>query len=676
MEPWKRISELRERIDRHNRLYYEQDAPEISDFEYDSLVRELQKLEAEYPLLADPDSPTRKVGGRASERFSKVEHKNIMQSLGNAFSREEIEDFCERIFRAGNEAGMPVDYVVEQKIDGLSVSVEYKGGELFRASTRGDGAVGEDITPNIVHVAGLPRRIDPAIQYLEVRGEVYMPNEAFLKINDMAQIRGDKIFANPRNAAAGSLRQLDPFVTAERNLHIFVFNVQEIKGRQFRTHTESLRFLADLGFNASPGFREAGTTEEVWAAIEAIGESRESLPYGIDGAVVKLNPLELRDRIGQTSKSPRWAIAYKFPPEEKQTELERIDIQVGRTGKLTPVAILKPVRIAGSTVSRATLNNEDFIREKDIRAGDVVIVRKAGDVIPEVVSVVPDSRKADSRPFIMPDVCPSCGAPVVREDGEAASRCTGPDCPAQLFRNIIHFVSKDAFDIDGMGPAIIETLLNQGLIQSVADIFSLKDKEAELLTLDRMGATSVSNLLRSVEEAKDRPMERVIAALGIRNVGVVAARTLAEHFGHVREIMNADEQTLASLPDFGLVTARSVTEFFALPQTAGLLDALEKNGVRLDRKRIVISGVGVFSGKTFVLTGTLPSMTREEASGMILRHGGKVSSSVSAKTDYVLAGEQAGSKLTKAQNLGVRIIGPDEFLQMIPDKSEEDGDPQ
>lgn len=676
MEPWKRISELRELINRHNLLYYEQDSPEISDFEYDSLVRELQKLESEYPLLADPDSPTRKVGGRASERFSKVEHKNIMQSLGNAFSRAEIDDFCARVFRAGGEAGVPVDYVVEQKIDGLSVSVEYKDGALFRASTRGDGAVGEDITPNIVHVAGLPRRIDPAIEYLEVRGEVYMPNEAFLKINDMAQIRGDKIFSNPRNAAAGSLRQLDPAVTAARNLHIFVFNVQEIKGRQFRTHAETLRFLADLGFNASPGFREAGTAEEVWTAIEAIGESRESLPYGIDGAVVKLNSLELRDRIGQTSKSPRWAIAYKFPPEEKQTEIERIDIQVGRTGKLTPVAILKPVRIAGSTVARATLNNEDYIREKDIRAGDAVIVRKAGDVIPEVVSVVPGSRKADSRPFIMPDVCPSCGAPVVREDGEAASRCTGPDCPAQLFRNIIHFVSKDAFDIDGMGPAIIETLLNQGLIQSVADIFSLKDKEAELLTLDRMGATSVSNLLRSVEEAKDRPMERVIAALGIRNVGVVAARTLAEHFGHVREMMDADEQTLASLPDFGLVTARSVTEFFALPQTARLLDALETNGVRLDRKRIVASGTSAFSGKTFVLTGTLPSMTREEASGIILRNGGKVSSSVSAKTDFVLAGEQAGSKLTKAQDLGVRIISQDDFRQMMPESDEQAGGPR
>lgn len=674
MEPWERISELRGLIDRHNRLYYEQDAPEISDFEYDALVRELQTLEAEYPLLADPDSPTRKVGGRASERFSKVEHRNIMQSLGNAFSKAEVEDFCGRMLRAARELDAEADYVVEQKIDGLSVSVEYKNGELFRASTRGDGAVGEDITQNIIHVAGLPRRIDPAIRFLEVRGEVYMPYGSFLRINDLAQIRGEKVFSNPRNAAAGSLRQLDPLITASRDLHIFVFNIQEIDGKIFRTHAESLRFLSDLGFNASPGFREARTADAVWAAIEAIGESRETLPYGIDGAVVKLNPLDLRSRIGQTSKSPRWAIAYKFPPEEKQTGIERIDIQVGRTGKLTPVAILSPVRIAGSTVSRATLNNEDYVREKDIRAGDTVIIRKAGDVIPEVVSVVLGARRADSRPFEMPRSCPSCGAPVAREDGEAASRCTGPDCPAQLFRTILHFVSKDAFDIDGMGPAIIETLLNRGLIRSVADIFSLREREAGLLSLERMGATSVSNLLKSIEDAKDRPMERVIVAFGIRNVGVVAAGTLAEHFDHIRDIMNADEQTLASLPDFGLVTARFVTRFFSLPQTARLLDALEQNGVRMDRKRIVSPGTGIFSGKTFVLTGTLMSMTREEASAIILRHGGKVSSSVSSKTDYVLAGEQAGTKLTKAQSLGVRIIRQDEFLQMVPEAAQEAGD--
>ena len=671
MEPWKRIAELRELISRHNRLYYEQDAPEISDFEFDALVRELRSLEEEFPLLADPDSPTRKVGGRASERFAKVTHKNVMLSLENAFSKEEIEEFYERVIRLVAEDKQSVDFVVEQKIDGLSVSVEYKNGMLIRASTRGDGAVGEDITPNIRYVNGLPDRIDSGIEYLEVRGEVYMPNDAFLKLNDLAQITGDKVFSNPRNAAAGSLRQLDPAITASRNLCIFVFNIQEISGKSFKTHAESLRYLSSLGFNASPGFREARTAEEVWTAIQAIGESRGSLPYGIDGAVVKLNPVELRDRIGQTSKVPRWAIAYKFPPEEKQTELERIDVQVGRTGKLTPVAILKPVHIAGSTVTRATLHNEDFIRQKDIRAGDRIVVRKAGDVIPEVVSVVPGLRSSDSLPFSMPSACPSCGAPVIREEGEAASRCTGPDCPAQLFRSILHFVSKDAFDIGGMGPAIVEGLLEKGLIRRVADIFSLHEKESQLLSLDRMGTTSVANLLNSIGESKDRPMERVIVALGIRNVGIVAARTLAEHYNHLRDIKNASIEELSALPDFGMVTARSVSDFFALEQTAGLLDALEQRGVKLDRKRFSSTPSGVLSGKTFVLTGTLPTMTRDEASEIILKYGGKLSSSVSAKTSFVLAGEQAGSKLAKAQDLGVSIISQDEFMRMVSGETQE-----
>ncbi|NLW88419.1 MAG: NAD-dependent DNA ligase LigA [Clostridiaceae bacterium] len=670
MEPWERISELREQIFRHNRLYYERDEPEISDFEYDGLVRELKDLEEKYPLLAMKDSPTKTVGGKASERFAKVEHKNIMQSLANAFSREEVEDFCARVIRAGSEAGVPVDFVVEQKIDGLSVSVEYENGRLTRASTRGDGVVGENITSNIAFVSGLPERIDPDISYLEVRGEVFMPIDAFEKINDLAMIRGEKVFSNPRNAAAGSLRQTDPAITASRSLEIFVFNIQEISGRSFITHSEALRFLTGLGFQTAPDYRVARSADEVWAAIESIGESRDTLRYGIDGAVVKLNPIDLRERIGQTSKAPKWAIAYKYPPEEKQTELLRIEVSVGRTGKLTPVAVLNPVRIAGSTVSRATLNNEDYIREKDIRAGDTVIVRKAGDVIPEVVAVVSGLRKPHSEAFVMPSVCPSCGAPVIREEGEAARRCTGPDCPAQLFRNILHFVSKDAFDMDGLGPAIIETLLDRGLIRSVADIFVLKEKERELLSLERMGATSVANLLMSIEKAKDRTMDRVLVALGIRNVGVVAARTLAEHFDSIRDIGDADEVSLASLPDFGEITARSVCDFFELPQTKRLLDAMEHNGVPLNKKRAAARNNGAFAGKTFVLTGTLPKLTRNEASELILRNGGRVSSSVSAKTDYVLAGEQAGSKLDKAVSLGVRIIDEADFMGMI---SEADG---
>lgn len=672
MEPWERLAELRRIIAEHNRLYYEQDTPIISDFEYDALMNELLLLEKEYPLLADPDSPARKVGGRASERFAKIEHRNIMQSLSNAFSREEIEDFCERVFRVAAEDGTPVDFVVEQKIDGLSVSIEYEGGHLARASTRGDGSIGEDITPNVMSIASLPKSIDSSVRYLEVRGEVYMPNDAFLKINDYAQIRGEKIFSNPRNAAAGSLRQLDPSITAQRELEVFVFNIQEVSGREFDTHAQSLLFLKDMGFTASPGYKVAGTASEVWEAIEEIGQSRGSLPYGIDGAVVKVNSLAFRERLGTTSKSPRWAIAYKYPPEEKQTLLERIDVSVGRTGKLTPVAILKPVRIAGSTVSRATLNNEDYIQQKDIRPGDEVIIRKAGDVIPEVVSVIIGSLRSRGDKFVMPALCPVCGSPVVREEGEAASRCTGPDCPAQLYKNMIHFVSKDAFAIDGLGPSIIDLLLRNNLITSVADIFALDTKEQELVQLDRMGPASVGNLLSAINKAKGCTMDRILVALGIRNVGVVAARTLAEHFLSIRDIEKADEETLAMLPDFGMVTARSVVEFFRLPQTGRLLDALESHGVRLDNRKAADRGNGPFSGKTFVLTGTLPAMTRDQATGIILQNGGKVSSSVSAKTDFVLAGESAGSKLTKAAELGVVVLDEAAFQKMLSEGNGEE----
>jgi DNA ligase (NAD+) len=672
MEPWERLAELRKRIAEHNRLYYEQDAPAISDYEYDAMMNELLVLEKEYPLLADPDSPAKKVGGRASERFAKIEHRNVMQSLANAFSREEIEDFCQRVFRATTEDGTPVDFVVEQKIDGLSVSIEYEGGRLARASTRGDGQIGEDITPNIMSIASLPKTIDSSVRYLEVRGEVYMSNEAFLKLNDYAQIQGDKTFSNPRNAAAGSLRQLDPSITAQRDLEVFVFNIQEISGREFDTHAQSLRFLMEMGFTASPGYKVASTASEVWEAIDQIGQSRGTLPYGIDGAVVKVNSLAFRDRLGVTSKSPRWAIAYKYPPEEKQTVLERIEVSVGRTGKLTPVAILKPVSIAGSTVSRATLNNEDFIHEKDIREGDEVIIRKAGDVIPQVVSVISGSLRERGAEFAMPALCPVCGAPVLREAGEAASRCTGPDCPAQLYKNMIHFVSKDAFAIDGLGPSIIDLLLKNNLISSVADIFALEMKEQELVKLDRMGTASVNNLLTAVGKAKNCTMDRILVALGIRNVGVVAARTLAERFSSIRDIVKADIDTLASLPDFGMVTARSVVDFFALPQTATLLDALESHGVRLDNRKAGGRKGGPFSGRTFVLTGTLPTMTRDRATEIILENGGKVSSSVSAKTDFVLAGESAGSKLTKATELGVTVLDEAAFLQMLAESGMEE----
>ncbi len=676
MDVWERIQKIRETVAYHNRLYYENDAPEISDFEYDALLRELQELEREYPIFASPDSPSVRVGGKASSRFPKVNHRNVMQSLSNVFTYAELLDFTSRIRQGIVDLGIeaPAEFVVEQKIDGLSVSIEYTDGNLTRASTRGDGVVGEDITNNILTLRNLPKKLSEPVAFLEVRGEVYMPYTSFLKLNELADLRGDKPFANPRNAAAGSLRQLDSAVTAERDLEVFVFNVQEIQGKEFATHSDSLLWLNAQGFTASPGFRICRTDDEVIRAIEEIGESRGNLPYGIDGAVIKLNPLPLRLQLGQTSKVPRWATAFKYPPEQKETRLLRIETQVGRTGKLTPVAILDPVHLAGSTVARATLNNEDYIRDKDIREGDTVIVQKAGDVIPEILAVVPDKRPSDAYPFRMPSLCPVCGAAVVREDGEAASRCTGSDCPAQLFRHIIHFASKDALAIDGLGPAIIESLLDKQYIKSVADLFSLSDRREELAAMDRMGEKSVTRLLSAIDKARDCSLDRLLVALGIRNVGVVAARTLAAHFHSIREIAAADIFTLAALPDFGLVTAQSIVDFFSQEQTAHLLDRLEADGVRLDGAPATVKADDTLNGKTFVLTGTLPDMSRDEATARILRHGGRVSGSVSKKTDYVLAGEDAGSKLTKARDLGVPILSQSEFLSLIHEDEAEDGE--
>jgi len=666
MDAWERIYKLREIIIHHNQLYYENDTPEISDFEYDALMNELISLEKEFPLFASPDSPTQKVGGAVLERFGKITHKNVMQSLANAFSESEVMDFVTRVEQAIKDAGddsVP-EFVVEQKIDGLSVSIEYENGQLVRASTRGDGVVGEDITPNIMSLKNLPKTLRDKVSFLEVRGEVYMPFQAFLKINELAEINGDKPFSNPRNAAAGSLRQLDAGITAARELEVFIFSIQEITLKNLTTHAQSLDFLAAQGFMASPGYRVCRTRDEIWNAILDIGESRGGLPYGIDGAVVKLNQLACRSYLGQTSKVPRWAIAFKYPPEQKQTVVNQIDIQVGRTGKLTPVAILQPVHIAGSTVARATLNNEDYIREKDIREGDTVVIQKAGDVIPAVLSVVLDKRPPESRPFSMPQECPVCHAPVVREEGESASRCTGADCPAQLFRHMIHFVSKDALAIDGMGPAVIEALLDKKLIASVADLFTLQDKREDLRGMDRMGEKSIQNLLDSIAKSKKCPLDRLLVALGIRNVGVVAARTLAANYQNLRDVERADLFSLAALPDFGLVTAQSILDYFSQEQTHHLLAALEESGVRFDGGSAVKASDNLLDGKTFVLTGTLPGLTRDEATEMILTHGGKVSTSVSKKTDFVLAGEDAGSKLVKARNLGVVILSEDEFLKM------------
>ncbi|MBO4926975.1 MAG: NAD-dependent DNA ligase LigA [Clostridiales bacterium] len=664
MEIWERMDYLRKELERHNKLYYENDAPEISDFEYDAMLRELEDLEAKYPIYATEDSPTKHVGGRVNEKFSKVTHQVPMKSLGDVFSKEEVLEFLGRV-RAG-VGQKELSFVVERKIDGLSVSVEYENGRLVRASTRGDGLVGEDITENARTIKNLPKSIDPSIPYLEVRGEVYMPFEVFLRVNEQAELMGEKQFANPRNAAAGSLRQLNAKVARERELSIFVFNIQAIKGREFASHADSLRFLADLGFEASPGFLECRTDEQIWSAIEEIGESRGSLSYGIDGAVIKVNEIDLRQILGETAKIPRWAIAYKYPPEEKETRLLSIEVTVGRTGKLTPVAILDPVHLAGTTVSKATLNNEDFISEKDVRIGDMVVVRKAGEIIPEIVSVNKELRAEDSVPFAMPEYCPACGEKVYRSETESAIRCLNEQCPAQIYRAMMHFVSKDTMNIDGMGPGMINLLLNADLIHDVADIYSLPAHKDTLVVLDHMGEASTAGLLASIEESKHRPLSRLIAALGIRNVGVVAARTLAKHFGSMDALMRATVLELAALPDFGMITAQCIEDFFSKESNRALIEKLRALGVNMEESADGKAGTA-FSGKIFVLTGTLSRYTRNEASEKILAQGGTVSSSVSKNTSYVLAGESAGSKLTKAQSLGVTVISEEQFEQMLAD---------
>lgn len=666
MEIWERMEFLRTELEKHNKLYYENDAPVISDFEYDAMLRELEDLEEKYPIYATPDSPTKHVGGRVNEKFSKVTHAVPMKSLGDIFSKEEVFEFTNRVRNTVGTDGL--SFVVERKIDGLSVSVEYENGRLMRASTRGDGLVGEDITENARTIRNLPKSIDPSIPYLEVRGEVYMPFEVFLRVNEQAELQGEKTFANPRNAAAGSLRQLNAKVAAERQLSIFVFNIQAVRGREFSTHADTLRFLSDLGFEASPGFIECKTDEEIWNAIENIGESRGELSYGIDGAVIKVNEISLREILGETAKIPRWAIAYKYPPEEKQTRLLSVEVTVGRTGKLTPVAILDPVHLAGTTVSKATLNNEDFIREKDVHIGDMVVVRKAGEIIPEIVSVNADLRPEGAQPFKMPDVCPACGEKVFRKEGEAHIYCVNELCPAQTYRAMMHFASKDTMNIDGMGPGMINLLLDADLIHDVADIYALSEKKDQLSMLDRMGESSTANLLASIEESKHRPLSRLIAALGIRNVGVVAARSLAKAFGSMDQLKKATVLELAALPDFGMITAQCVADFFSKESNLALIEKLRSYGVNMTEETGEKSGTA-FTGKIFVLTGTLSKYTRNEASELILAQGGTVSSSVSKNTSYVLAGESAGSKLTKAQSLGVTVISEDDFEKMLADAS-------
>jgi DNA ligase (NAD+) len=665
MDSRKRIEELRQIINYHSHRYYVEDNPEISDYEYDKLYHELLELENQNPHLITPDSPTQRVGGQAGDAFSKVVHEVKMESLMDVFSIEELYDFDRRV-REGLGSDQP-EYIVEKKIDGLSVSLEYENGLFVRGSTRGDGVVGEDVTQNLRTIRSIPLRLHMeqgmVLPYLEVRGEVFMSKKDFLELNERQEALGQKVFANPRNAAAGSLRQLEPSITASRKLDIYVFNIQRVEGVYFKTHSESLEFLKSLGFKTSPDYKHCQFMDQVVEEVKALGELRGSLPYETDGAVIKVNHLDQRARLGSTSKAPRWAVAYKYPPEEKKTRLKDIVIQVGRTGALTPNAVLEPVRLAGTTVSRATLHNEDFIKERDIRIGDMVWVRKAGEIIPEVIGVDFSARPENTQPYTMPDQCPVCGAPAVREEQEAVKRCTGIECPARLFRSLVHFASRDAMNIEGLGPALVELLLAKDLIKGIADLYTLHEKREQLMALERMGAKSVDNLLTSIERSKDNDLSRLLFGLGIRHIGLRAAQLAAEHFKTMEAIMEASQEEIQKVPEFGEKMAESLESFMHQEQTRHTLELLKSRGVNMTSK-VTRNTQGKFSGMTFVLTGTLPSFSRSEAAAMIEERGGKVSGSVSKKTTYVLAGSEAGSKLDKAVQLGITIIDEEEFLRM------------
>lgn len=654
-EKQNRARELRELLEYHSRKYYEDDDPEIEDYEYDAMLRELELLEARYPQLQTKNSPTQHVGGRVNEQFTPVEHSVPMESLQDAFGPEEVLDFDRRVREAVEK---PV-YVVEPKIDGLSVSLEYENGVLVRGSTRGDGNVGENITANLQTIHSIPLHLNAEIPFLEVRGEVYMPRDSFLSLVEAQELNEEKPFKNPRNAAAGSLRQKNPEITAQRKLDIFVFNVQQVRGAELHGHKESLDFLKEMGFNTVPFYNTFDSIEEVQNEIQRIGEMRGSLPFDIDGAVVKVDRFEQRTLLGSTAKFPKWAVAYKYPPEEKETVLKEIEIQVGRTGVLTPVANFDPIFLAGTTVSRAVLHNQDFISEKDIRIGDTIVVRKAGDIIPEVVSVA--NHLDGAEPYVMPSVCPSCGAPVSREEGEAALRCGNAECPAQLLRVLIHYCSRDAMDIEGLGPAVLKLLVENGSLKTPADLYSLKKEE--LAKLDRMGAKSANNLIKALDKSKENDLSKLLFGLGIRHVGQKAAQLLAKQYKNIDLLFDASAEEIASIEGFGDIMAKSVESFFKLSQTRDLIEELRAQGVCMIAEEKETDDI--FDGKTFVLTGTLPTMNRNEASELITRHGGKVSSSVSKKTGYVLAGEEAGSKLRKAQELGIEILSEESFLKML-----------
>ena len=650
-----RVKELTKTLEYHNNLYYNQDAPEISDFEYDKMLRELENLEEEFPSLKKADSPTNKVGGSAGEKFSQVVHAVPMESLHDSFSDDELRDFDRKV----REVSPDVKYVVEPKFDGLSVSCEYQNGVFVRGSTRGDGVTGEDVTENLMTIKSLPKRIPNAPEYLEVRGEVYMSFQSFEALVKRQEENEEKNIAkNPRNAAAGSLRQKNAKITAERNLDIFVFNIQQARGITINSHVQGLDYLSELGFPTS-FYKVCSTVDEVIEEIQRIGDNRGSYDYAIDGAVVKVDDFEQRTLLGSTAKYPKWAEAYKYPPEEKPTKLIDVEINVGRTGVLTPVGIFEPVLLAGTTVSRATLHNKDFIEEKGICVGDTVIIRKAGEIIPEVLSVKQHAENA--VPFEFPKLCPSCGSPVSQDD-EAAIRCTNTECPAQLMRHLIHFVSRDAMDIDGLGPAVLEQLAEQGRVKSPADLYRLKAED--ISSLDRKAEKSANNLISAVEKSKHNELYRLIFALGIRNIGLKAAKLICENFVTIDDIMSAKAEDFEKIEGFGKIMAQSLEDYFSLDGTSDLISQFKELGLDMKPSEQRKKG-GAFEGMTFVLTGTLPTMKRSEAGKIIEENGGKTSSSVSKKTTYVLAGEDAGSKLTKAQTLGINIISEQEFLDML-----------
>ena len=657
-----RISELRELIIYHRNRYYNEDKPEISDFEFDDLMRELMNLESEFPELDSPDSPSKTVGGKASEKFEKVSHRVPLQSLNDVFSYEELEEFIVKTKKSLEDKDDSTEFVVEYKIDGLSVALEYENGIFVRGATRGDGQEGENITENLRTIKDIPMVLPEKLPYLCVRGEVYMPKKEFVRINEERELLGQPLMANPRNAAAGSLRQLDAKITASRGLSIFVFNIQYGDGLpELDSHRKSLEYLKKLGFKVSPSINTFTDFPSIAKEVESFNESRDSLDFDIDGAVIKVDSFEKREMLGETSNAPKWAAAFKYPPEEKQTKLLSIEINVGRTGVLTPYAVLETVRLAGTNVSKATLHNADFISERDIMIGDTVIVRKAGDIIPEILGAVSDKRDGSEIPFVMPDKCPVCGSPVVRENGEAAFRCTDSACPAQLTRRLIHFVSRDAMNIDGCGEAQVTQLVDKGLISCAADIYYLTKEQ--LLTLDKIGEKSASNLLSAIEASKEAGLARVIFALGIRHIGKSTAETLANHFGSIDALIAAGTEELREVDDMGEVSAESLVTYFGNPDNIRNIEQLRSAGVKLESNKEVKGNS--LEGLTFVITGTLPGMKREEASELIASYGGKVSSSVSKKTSYLLAGADGGSKLLKAEKAGVEIITLEKLYELI-----------